>query len=78
MFSKAKFQHDNLTYDIRVFLGLDEIFLFKNSLPENIIPKIGDVVILDFEDSHFYIKSVTPLFSENNEWSNYALDVEVK
>ena len=77
MFSRAKFQHDNLIYDVRVSLGLDEIFLFKNSLPENIIPKIGDVVILDFEDSHFYVKSVTPLFSDNSEWSNYALDVEV-
>ena len=77
MFSEAKLIHDELIYDVRVSLGLDEIFLFKNSLPDNVIPKIGDRIILDFENTHFYIKSITLLFSENYDWSNYALDIEV-
>ncbi len=77
MICDAKLKHNDLIFDVKVSLGKSVIFIFKNSLPDNIIPQINDYIILDFESTCLSIKSVTPLISENNEFSNYALNVEL-
>ena len=77
MITKAKLKHGNIVDNVRVFLGKDEVFLFKNSLPNGVVPNIGDEIILDFENSHLLINSVVPLITGKMDWDNYALKVEV-
>ena len=79
MITDAKLKHDNIIDNVKVSLGIDTVFLFTNSLPKNVVPKIGDEIILDFEDAHLIVTSVVSLVTgQNNEWDNYALKVEVK
>ena len=76
MITDAKLKHDNIIDNVKVSLGLDTVFLFTNSLPKNVVPKIGDEIILDFEDSHLLINSIVPLITGKMDWDNYALKVE--
>ena len=79
MIFDAKFVYGDKILDVKVSLGLDTVFLFSNSLPDNVVPKVGDEIILDFEDAQLIITSVVSLVTgQNNEWDNYALKVEVK
>ena len=76
-YEKLKLKQDKNLYDINVVIGTDTIFLFRTSLPSEIIPNIGDTIISDFENTQYTITKVIPLLIPNNELSNYALEIEL-
>ena len=70
-----KFKQGNKIYNVRVMLGTDSIYLFENSLPQGIVPKVGDKILCDLKNDFLEVKEVEPITIQNSEWSNYALKV---
>lgn len=77
MITSARLKHNNIITEVKVSFGIDTIFLFKNSLPTGLEPKIGDEIILDFENTHFIIKSIFPLITGKQDLDNYSINIEV-
>ena len=78
MISSVKLKQNGKLFETKATFGRDEIFLFKNSLPVGVEPKVGDEILLDFENAELLVNSVQPLISSKSELDNYVLGVEVK
>ena len=77
MVQDAWVQHGDKIYDIKVSVGIDSIFVFEKSLPNGVVPGVGDKIFWNLEEEYLMVKSVTPLFSKDHEWSNYQLELEL-
>ena len=58
---KINFKHAEKIYNVMAYLYEDIFFVVKNSLPNGIIPNIGDRIIWNFEGYDFVVKKIVPL-----------------
>ena len=61
MTEKIKFKYAGKIYNVMAYMYEDIFFVVKNSLPNDIVPKIGDRIIWNFEGYDFVVKKIVPL-----------------
>ena len=79
MAEKICFKHAGTIYDVMAYMDEDIFFIIKNSLPNSIVPNIGDRIIWNFEGNDFVVKNVVPLiFKDKIVYDEiYALKVDL-
>ena len=73
----GKLEHEGKVFDVKMVMGSGIFFVFENSLPKGLVPKVGDKILWDFEVDHFDVIEVVPLITSDCVWSNYALKVNL-
>ena len=73
----GKLEHDGKIFNVKMVMGTGEFFVFENSLPKGLVPKVGDKILWNFEVDHFDVIEVVPLIALGHPWSNYALKVSL-
>ena len=61
MTEKIKFEYAGKIYNVMAYMYEDIFFVVKKSLPNDIVPKIGDRIIWNFEGYDFVVKKIVPL-----------------
>lgn len=79
MAEKINFKHAGKIYNVMAYLYEDIFFVIKNSLPNGIVPKIGDRIIWNFEGNDFVVKKIVPLTFKDKIIDDdvYALKVDL-
>ena len=79
MAEKINFKHAGKIYNVMAYLYEDIFFVIKNSLPNGIVPNIGDRIIWNFEGNDFVVKKVVPLIFKDKTVDDdvYALKVDL-
>ena len=73
----GKLEHDGKVDDVKMAVGAGVFFVLEDSLPQGLIPKVGDKILWNFEVDHFNVVQVIPLIAHGQMWSSYALKVDL-
>ena len=79
MAEKICFKHAGKIYNVIAYLYEDIFFVIKNSLPNGIVPNIGDRIIWNFEGNDLVVKKMVSLMFKDKVVGNdvYALKVDL-
>ncbi len=79
MAEKICFKHAGKIYNVMAYLYEDIFFVIKNSLPNGIVPNIGDRIIWNFEGNDLVVKKMVSLMFKDKVVGNdvYALKVDL-
>ncbi len=78
MIESIKLIHNNKIEKVCGTINKDIVFVFAYSLPKDIIPKVGDSILLNFDDNSHSVIKVTPLLSSaHTTLDNYALKLNL-
>ncbi len=76
MKKNIEYKQDEKIYNVKIVIGTNRIFLMEDSLPTDVIPRVGDKILWDFEVDYFVVTGVEHLIMpQEKKFYNYALSV---